>query len=312
MRGLDVGLGVGVRGGAHAGLVGEQAALGALEQGRDEAVGHAAHLGLGVEGAVEDELDGRDDVSRVGDEDGEAADEVDDGHEGDHLLDDGGEALDVAEVDETGQNDDGDANRPRGDARRGVEGGRDGVRLDHGSEEAEGENGGDGEERGQELAEGALEGVLHVVDRAALDLAVLGDGAGLLRENGLGVVGGHAEEGDDPHPEDGARAADEDGAAGSDDVAGADLGGDGGGDGLERAHAALLLAAAQAEVAEEALEALAEVADLHEARADGEEQAHADQQEDEDVVPQVAVYPNGEIQCPIHTKKPPSGFPRKL
>lgn len=46
-----------------------------------------------------------------------------------------------------------------------------------------------------------------------MDGAVLVDHAGFLGHDGLGVVGGHAEQGDDPHPEDGARATHDDGAA---------------------------------------------------------------------------------------------------
>ena len=49
---------MGVRSGAHTGLVGEQAALGSLAQRRDDAERHAADRCLRVEGAGEDELEG--------------------------------------------------------------------------------------------------------------------------------------------------------------------------------------------------------------------------------------------------------------
>ena len=55
----------------------------------------------------------------------------------------------------------------------------------------------------------------------------------------------HAEEGNDPHPEDGAGTAGEDGAARADDVAGTTLGRNGGGPGLEGAHAGLVLLAVE-------------------------------------------------------------------
>ena len=60
----------------------------------------------------------------------------------------------------------------------------------------------------QERAEAVVKRPLDVVDRAAGDGAVLVDDAGLLGQHGLCIDGGHAEEGDDPHPEDGAGAAD--------------------------------------------------------------------------------------------------------
>ena len=84
-------------------------------------------------------------------------------------------------------------------------------------------------------------------------------------------------------------SAGQDGAAGADDVAGAHLGGDGGGQRLEGGHTAFLCAAAEVHLTEELLHALAEAAYLHEAGADGIPQAHAYQQEDEDVVGQVLV-----------------------
>ena len=119
--------------------------------------------------------------------------------------------------------------------------------------------------RGEELAEAALERGGDVVDGAAVNGAVSGLHAGLDGQGGLGINGGHAEEGDDPHPEDGAGAAGEDGAGGADDVAGAHLGGDGGGQRLKGAHAAVVLLAVEGQVAEHLAHALAEAADLDEA-----------------------------------------------
>ena len=58
---------------------------------------------------------------------------------------------------------------------------------------------------------------------------------------------------------------------------------------LERRHAAALVAAAQAEVAEHAAPALAEAAELDRLGAHGEPNAHAEQQDDQDVVGQVVV-----------------------
>ena len=284
MRGFDVGEGVSVRGGAHAGLVGEQAALGTLGDGGDDAEGHAADLGLRVEGALEDEAEGRGHLAGMGDEDSQTADDVDDGHEGNDLLGDGGEALHAAQEDEAGDGGHEQADDPRGDAESGGAGGGDGVGLHHAAHEAQGQDDGDREEAGQEGAKLAVEGGLDVVDRAAVHGAVGVDLAGLLSQDGLGVVGGHAQDGDEPHPEDGARAAHEDGTAGTHDVAGAHLGGNGGGKRLEGAHAALMLLAVEGEIAEHAAHTLAEAAELHTAGADGEEKARADEQHDEHVI----------------------------
>ena len=289
MRILHLGQRVGVRGGAHAGLVGKQAALGALADGGDDAEGGAAHGGVGVEGALEDEGEGGRDVGRVHDKDHERAQHVKDGHDGHDLLGDGGQTRHAADEHDAGQDDHDEAHDPGGDTEGGVHGLGDGVRLHHAAHEAEGQNDGHGEEPGEELAPVALESRGDVVHRAAVDGAVLVDHAGFLGHDGLGVVGGHAEQGDDPHPEDGARAAHDDGAASAHDVAGTHLGRDGGGERLERRHAAALVAAAQGEVAEHAAPAFAEAAELDRLGAHGEPDAHAEQQDDQDVVGQVVV-----------------------
>ncbi len=144
-------------------------------------------------------------------------------------------------------------------------------------------------ETSQELAESALEGGGDVVHRSAVNIALLVYLAGLDGQSGLGVDGGHAEKGDDPHPEDGPRSAGEDGSGGAHDIAGAHLGGNGGGQGLEGAHPAGLLPAPEAQVAEYLPHPLAEAAHLNEAGADAVKQAHGDEQEDQDVAGQVVV-----------------------
>ncbi len=65
---------------------------------------------------------------------------------------------------------------------------------------------------GKELAEAALERGGDVIDRAAVNGAVRRPDAGLDGQRGLCINGGHAEEGDDPHPENRAGAAGQDGA----------------------------------------------------------------------------------------------------
>ena len=289
---LHIGLGVGVGGGAHTGLVGEQAALGALADGGLDGIAEgAADDGLGLEGILEDEGKGSGDILDAHHQDTHSAHQEDDGHHGHHLLGDSGQTIHAAQKDEAAEDDQHHAHKLRGHAKGGLEGGADGVGLDHAAHKAQGQRDGHGEEAGQELAEAALKGGGDVVSGAAVDGAVLVHPAGLDGQGGLSIDGSHAEEGDDPHPEDGAGTAGEDGAGGTHDVAGSHLGGNGGGQGLEGGHAAGLLAAVERQVAEHLAHTLAEEADLYKAGADGVPQTHADEQEHQDVIGQILVDP---------------------
>ncbi len=125
--------------------------------------------------------------------------------------------------------------------------------------------------------------------------------AGLDGQGGLGVDGGHAEEGDDPHPEDGAGAAGQDGSRGAHDIAGTHLGGDGGSQRLEGTHAVLLLSAAERQVPEYLFNALPKAAHLDKAGVDGVPQTHADEQEDQDIVGQIGIDVDDDwIECGLH------------
>ena len=266
-------------------LVGEQAALGALRnRGLDGVAKAAADDGLGLEGILEDHADGGGDVLDADDQDDQAAEQEDSRHDGDDLLRDGGEALYAAKEDERADRDEDDTDDPRGNAEGGLHRGADGVGLHHAAEEAECQRDGDGEEAGEELAEAALKGRRDVVDRTALDVAVLFDDAGLLGERSFHADRDQPEEGDDQHAEDGAGAAGQDRAGRADDVARADLSGDGGGERLERAHAGLVLFTVETELAEEAPPALAEAAHLHKLRADREIQTRTNEQDDQHIV----------------------------
>ena len=119
--------------------------------------------------------------------------------------------------------------------------------------------------------------------------AVSGFHPGLDGQGGLGVNGGHTEESDDPHPEDGAGAAGQDGTGCAYDVAGAHLSGNGGGQCLKGAHAAVMLFAVEGQIAEDSAHTLAEAADLNEAGLDAVPQADSHQQKDQNVVGQVRV-----------------------
>ena len=112
---------------------------------------------------------------------------------------------------------------------------------------------------------------------------------GLDGQCGFSVDGGHAEEGDDPHPEDGAGAAGQDGTGCAYDVAGAHLSGNGGGQRLKGAHAAVMLFAVEGQIAEDSAHTLTEAADLNEAGLDAVPQADSHQQKDQNVVGQVRV-----------------------
>lgn len=69
----------------------------------------------------------------------------------------------------------------------------------------------------------------------------------------------------------------------------ANLGGDCGCNSLERAHAALVLFAVQAESAEQSLQPFAKAANLHEAGTNGKEQTCTDKQDDQYVIRQIRV-----------------------
>ncbi|MNY03382.1 hypothetical protein D3C86_1359960 [compost metagenome] len=106
-----------------------------------------------------------------------------------------------------------------------------------------------------------------------------------LRQRALEVAGGHAEQGNQPHPEDRAGAAEHDRYRHASDVAGADAAGDAEHQRLERAELAFLALGG----AGEDLEHVAEVAQLHHGRTQSEEQADTDQGDDEDLAPEQVV-----------------------
>ena len=266
-------LGVGMGGGTHTGLIGEQAPLGTLGDGGLQ--GHTkgtAHNGLGLESILEDQAEGLGDELDPGDQHDDTACQEDGSHDGNQLFGDGSQTLGAADEDQSTDTHQHYTHDPAGDTESGLDGGADGVGLDHAAEEAQGDGDSDGEEASQELAEAALDEVGDVVHGAAQDFTVLDD-TGLLGQNCLSVDGGHAQEGDDPHPEDSAGAAGEDSAGSADDVAGTDLSGDGGGQSLEGTHALLLLAAAEGQVTENLLHTLAEATNLNEFCSYSEEQA---------------------------------------
>ncbi len=290
MRGLDVRLRVGVGRGAHASFVGEETALRALRERRFQRVAEAAaDDGLRLEGIPENHAERCGDIADADNEHDARAREEDRRHDRHDLFRNGGKTAHAAEEDGAAENDERNADDPCRHAERSLKRGADGVGLHHAAHEAERKDDGDGEEAREELSEAALKGRRDVIDRAAVDRAVLVDLPGGQRERRLGINGGHAEKGDDPHPEDGAGAAGQYSAGRADDVAGADLRGDGGGERLKGAHAAFMLLAAEREIAEHAAHPLAEAAHLHKARADRVPEPDGDEKKDENIVGKVCV-----------------------
>ena len=90
--------GVGVRGGAHAGLITEKAALDALADGlREGKAEAAADDGLRLERIAEDHTEGFRDEADAGDEHRKSSDDVKAGHDGNDFFRPGGDTVAAAE-----------------------------------------------------------------------------------------------------------------------------------------------------------------------------------------------------------------------
>ena len=100
----------------------------------------------------------------------------------------------------------------------------------------------------------------------------------LDRQQNLGVLGHHAHQGSDPHPEHGAGAADEDSAGDARNVAGADGGGKGGGQGLEGRNLTRAGLVLVKEFTGGVLPPVGDAAELRKAHPDTEVEAGADEQ----------------------------------
>ena len=148
---------MGVRGGAHARLVAEQAAGHAVAHGfLDARADDAARGGGGIERAHEDHLQSRDDVGGVGQQDDKPAEQVEGRHDGHDLFGKGGDAPHAAEEHERGERGDDYADEQRRQGKGGLEGIGDGVGLDHVADEPERDDDGDGEKGRQFFTAEAL------------------------------------------------------------------------------------------------------------------------------------------------------------
>ena len=274
--------------GAHARLVGEQAAGNAIAHRLLH--GHtqrAAHDGLRSKRAHKDLTEGLRKVFNVHEDDHEAAHHVEQRHHGHDFLRCPGQALDAAQEYHDRQHRHDDADQIRAQAECVVKGFADGIGLHHVAHEPKGQNDGNREEHGQHLAQRAGEGLADVIDGTARHGTIRTDGLGLLRQHRLGVDRRHAKEGADPHPEDRAGAAGNDGRGSSCDVARSDLCGNGSGQRLKSVHAVLArLAAIQRKAGKHVLHARAKAPDLHKPQPDGKVDAGTAKQKQQYPVPE--------------------------
>ena len=286
-----LGKSMGMGRGTHTGFVGEEAAGHAVAHGFAHGDAEcAAAGGLRIEGHDENGLEGAGQGGNVGEDDDEAAADVQKRHERHELFHDPGNALCAAEEDGGGNERHNDAHEHGGNSEGGAEGRAYGVGLHHVAHEAEGEDDGHGEEGGKGPAEGSGEGCADIVGRSADGFAALVGALVLLGQHGFGIVGGHAEEGAEPHPENGARAACGDGRGRARNVARAHLRGHGGGQRLEGAHAGMVGAfAVQGNIAEQTAEGEGKFTKLDETQADGIKNARAAKQKEKEPAPEHAV-----------------------
>ncbi len=280
-----------------AGFVGVDAALDAPLHCQAH---HRAERGVGAEGAAEDDVEHLRHAVVVDDHDDDGHQDEAGGHERHHHFGEVGDALDATEDHHAQQQRDHDADAQlqrlhrfhaeglaiertaQGGATAGVDdavGDRVGLHARH--QEAGGDDRGDGE--GQRVPLQA-HGLFDVVGRATAVAAFGVLGLVDLRQGAFHVRGGRAEEAHHPHPEDRTGAAEGDGGGHAGDVADTHAAGHRHGQGLERGHAGVGFLTLDGEAAH-----LEEAADLHEARAQAEEQAGAQAHEDQCLAPDDAV-----------------------
>ena len=190
------------------------------------------------------------------DQDDQAAANVEDRHNRYQLACHFTDTLDAAQQYQCHQYSDDDAGRQFGDVERAAQGVSNRVGLDGVADAEAGEHAKNGKEHTKPFPFLA-QAVLDVIHRAANVVAT-----GILLaiahgQNGLAEFGCHAYQGNNPHPEQRARATQKDRGSDARDVTGADGGGEGGHQGVERADVTLITAFAAAPEHAEAVEQLA-------------------------------------------------------
>ena len=289
-----IGLGRGSRNGCrtHAGLVGEDAARHTVANGGTDG---APHHGVQPEGRTADEFDSRNDPVVMEEDDGEPAQHVDDGHERHDERGGLGNALDAAQHHDGSQ----DGQRRAGDPGIDVEAGLDGLGHRVGLHRAADAEGGQHAKQGKQHRQPLdAQAALDVVHGAAAHLPLVVGDAVLDGQHGLAVLGGHAEEGGDPHPEDGARATGDDGRGHAGDVAGTDGGRERRHQRPEVADVALVVLLVVLGRREGLLQRHGQHVDLQEEQAKRQVDGGAAQQDEQGCPPDVAAQPFKEIlQC---------------
>ncbi|MNC18370.1 hypothetical protein D3C75_662690 [compost metagenome] len=265
----------GIGGRTHTGFVGEETALDAVDHRLGDGVTHGTGTRLlDTEGRLDDENKDPGQLADVHGHHEQRHQDVGQRHEGHHQLGEAGYATDAAEDDEAGQHHQCQAADPVRDAEGDVHGQADGVGLHRIEHQTECQQQTEGEDHPHPAhAEPTLHvvgGTTTVVAVFILDLVELGQGT-------LDEGGGHADEGDQPHPEDGTRPPQIDGDGHTGQVAGAHTGSQAGTQGLEGGDAGTVGFAAIAQYREH----VAEVTDLDKPQAEGKEESDPDQQVNE-------------------------------
>ena len=282
---LDMSQRMGVWGRAHTCFVGEEPAGDPIADGvLHHATRCTASGRLRGEGITKDGLEDGENLVGVHEEDDDRPDDIGQCHKGHHQLGDGRDALLPADDDDSDKHCDEDTADPALHTEGVGQADGDGVRLHHTADEAEGDDDHDGEDDGEHSA---LQTTTDVVGRSPDDLAVAYL-AILLGEDGFREDRAHPKHCGDPHPEDGTRASHSDGGGYASDITRTDLGGDGSGERLEGVRLVtgiFRLLFLLEDRAEAVLHRQAEVPYLGHAEVDGVEDADAEEDVHEEVVP---------------------------
>ena len=278
------------RSGAHAGLVGEDAARDAPAHGRqhrsDDGAADAARHRVKGKRHAENLGDARRNCGNIRENGDDRRDEVKDRHE---RHDDAGyqaDAVDATYEDQKRKDGDDRARYRRRNAEAGMDGRGDGVRLRHVADAEGREHREQREERRHDAAQRAADTVLHRVHRAAGHFADAVRLAVFDGQHRFAVFRGKPEQGADPHPDEGAGAAEHHRRRDADDIAGADGGGERRHQRLERRNVALMLFL----LLENHADCVKEIAPGQKLQPDGQENSGADQERQHDRPPDKIVH----------------------
>ena len=277
-----MGRGGDVRGRTHTGLVAEKSPLDALHQRRAD---RASQRLLPAESVGDDQFQHFGQPPEVEQHDAQRQHDVPQRHNRDDHAADTRNAPYAAEDDEQRQRREHDAHPHTIGAESSLPRGADRVALHR----VEGESEGHGDQHGEQHAHPPPpETAFHVVGRAA-DERVPAAAFVKLREGRLDESARGAHKGDDPHPEDRAGSPDDDGRGDAREIPRADAAGQRHGECLERRDVPLALRAASGRLAQHAHH-LAQQAELHAPRAQGEPHGTPQERRDQHIGPQHVVH----------------------